>query len=184
MKNRKESKGNRALVLVALIIVIVCMVVVMFANRNKKTQPSNSTQTVQKSKKETDDGTMIEKGDPLVIPVSEITTDVSFFPIVVDRTAMEVIAVKDNDGNIRTAFNTCQVCYSSGRGYYEQEGDMLVCQNCGNQFTIEQIEIESGGCNPWPIFENDKAITDDSIEISYDFLTASKEIFENWKVND
>lgn len=35
---------------------------------------------------------------------------------------------------IRTAFNTCQVCYSSGRGYYVQEGNVLVCQNCGNRF--------------------------------------------------
>lgn len=29
---------------------------------------------------------------------------------------------------IRTAFNTCQVCYSSGKGYYVQSGNVLVCQ--------------------------------------------------------
>lgn len=183
MKKRKTLTGNNWLFLAALIIVIICMIVVLFSIRNKKTQTSNSTEAVQKSEKETGDAAKIEKGESLVIPVSEISTDVSFYPIEVDGTEMEVIAVKDQDGNIRTAFNTCQVCYSSGRGYYEQEGDMLVCQNCGNQFTVEQVEVESGGCNPWPIFEKDKTVTDDSIEISYDFLTASKEIFENWKVD-
>ena len=45
---------------------------------------------------------------------------------------MEIVAVKALDGSIRTAFNTCQVCYNSGRGYYQQEGNELVCQNCGN----------------------------------------------------
>lgn len=54
---------------------------------------------------------------------------------------MEVIAVKDSGGTVRTAFNTCQVCYSSGKGYYKQKGDKLVCQNCGNAFTMDQVRI-------------------------------------------
>ena len=94
---------------------------------------------------------------------------------------MEVIAVKAPDGSIRTAFNTCQICYDSGRGYYEQSGNKLVCQNCGNQFSTSQVEVESGGCNPWPIFAEDKTVTKDSISISYGFFKKSKEIFANWK---
>lgn len=93
---------------------------------------------------------------------------------------MEIIAVRGNDGTIRTAFNTCQICYGSGRGYYKQEGNTFVCQNCGNQFTVDDIEVEAGGCNPWPIFEEDKTTTDEAIEISYDFLVESKNIFANW----
>ena len=41
-------------------------------------------------------------------------------------TYIEVLAVKSSDGTIRTAFNTCQVCYASGRGYYIQQGDGLI----------------------------------------------------------
>jgi hypothetical protein len=47
---------------------------------------------------------------------------------------------------------------------------------------MDDVEIESGGCNPWPIFAEDKTETGDTIEISYDFLKVSKEIFANWKV--
>ena len=76
---------------------------------------------------------------------------------------MEVLAVKASDGSIRTAFNTCQVCYDSGRGYYKQQGKVVVCQNCGNQFKLDQIEKIKGGCNSVPIMKENK--TDDSENI-------------------
>lgn len=123
----------------------------------------------------------IASGESLVIPTADITTDASFYPVEVDGTNMEVIAVKDSAGNIRTAFNTCQVCYDSGRGYYVQSGNYLVCQNCGNRFSMDQVEIESGGCNPWPIFAENKTVTADEISISYDFLVEAQGIFANWK---
>lgn len=123
----------------------------------------------------------IAEGESLVIPISDITQTAQFYPVIVNGTEMEIIAVKDSAGQIRTAFNTCQICYDSGRGYYKQEGDALVCQNCGNRYTVDQIEVEVGGCNPWPIFSTDKTVTGDSVTISYAFLEESRKIFENWK---
>ena len=90
-----------------------------------------------------------------------------------DGTEVEIVALKDSKGNLRTAFNACQVCYSSGKGYYVQDGNYLVCQNCGNSFTIDQVGIASGGCNPWPILDSDCTVTDDEIQISYDVLKAT-----------
>lgn len=130
-----------------------------------------------------DEAVTIEQGESLVIPADEVTEAAQFYPINVNGTEMEVIAVRDSEGNIRTAFNTCQICYDSGRGYYKQEGNLFVCQNCGNRFTADQIEVEAGGCNPYPIFESDKTVTDESISISYDFLEKSAVIFSNWKSN-
>lgn len=124
----------------------------------------------------------IQAGDSLVIPVSEITETARFYPLEVDGTEMEVLAVRASDGSVRTAFNTCQSCFTSGRGYYVQKGDDLVCQNCGFHFTPDQVEIQSGGCNPWPIFSMDKTVTEESIEISYDFLSESSSIFANWRI--
>lgn len=135
-------------------------------------QPQGTTQATA--------GTAGEGGD-LVIPLAEITQDAGFYPLEVDGAQMEVIAVKAPDGTIRTAFNTCQVCYDSGRGYYKQSGDKLVCQNCGNQFAMSRVGKEAGGCNPWPIPQEDQTVTADSITISYDFLKESKNIFANWK---
>ena len=60
----------------------------------------------------------IKEGEKLVIPISDLSEKVSFYPVEVDGTEMEVIAGKDSQGEIRTDFNTCQICYDSGNGYY------------------------------------------------------------------
>lgn len=125
---------------------------------------------------------VIAADQSLVIPVGEVGETAQFYPIDVDGTAMEVLAIRDSGGRIRTAFNTCQSCYTSGRGYYVANGSTLICQNCGFQFTADQVETAMGGCNPYPIFPENKAETEESISISYDFLKASAAIFANWKV--
>ncbi len=111
---------------------------------------------------------------------SDITGTVKFYPYKAGKTKMEVLAVKASDGTIRTAFNTCQVCFNSGKGYYKQEGDELVCQNCGNRFKLDQIEVIKGGCNPVPIMEENKTDDGANIVIAKDFLEANKELFANW----
>lgn len=122
-----------------------------------------------------------EKGD-LVISVAEITETPVFYAYNELDAKMEIIAVKASDGTIRTAFNTCQVCYNSGKGYYKAEGDLLTCQNCGNQFGRDQVEVSKGGCNPVPITDEYKKTDKDSIIIPKDFLQEAQVIFENWKV--
>jgi hypothetical protein len=137
--------------------------------------------TVQGTGSASSDVGSTAQGADLVIPISEISTTAQFYPVEVDGTKFEVLAVEAPDGTIRTAFNTCEVCYDSGRGYYEQSGDRLVCQNCGNRFAMNRVEIEAGGCNPWPIFSENKTVTDETITISAEFLAESKGIFANWK---
>ncbi|MDR1875701.1 MAG: DUF2318 domain-containing protein [Synergistaceae bacterium] len=119
----------------------------------------------------------------LYIPVEEITETASFYPVDVDGTKMEIIAVKAPDGTNRTAFNTCQVCYGSGRGYYKQDGGVLVCQNCGNRFRMSDVEVTRGGCNPLPITPKYKIVDEKGITIPRDFLLRAKTIFANWKRN-
>lgn len=111
---------------------------------------------------------------------SEITETAKFYPYKAGKTNMEVLAVKASDGTIRTAFNTCQVCYASGKGYYVQEGDEMVCQNCTNRFQLDKIEVIKGGCNPVPIMDENKTDDGTNIVISGDFLEANKDLFGNW----
>ncbi|MDR0551473.1 MAG: DUF2318 domain-containing protein [Spirochaetaceae bacterium] len=117
----------------------------------------------------------------VVIQISDITENAVFYPVDIEGTRLEVLAVKAPDGTIRTAFNTCQVCYGSGRGFYKQQGTVLVCQNCGNRFRMSQVEVRSGGCNPVPIFPQYKKVTEQTITISKDFLKEAKAIFARWK---
>lgn len=119
----------------------------------------------------------------IIIKKKDITVKAKFYPYVVNGKNMEIFAVKAADGTIRTALNTCQICYSSGRGYYKQEGIVFVCQNCGNRFGLDQIEKIRGGCNPIPILGNDKTDLGDSIGISKQYLASVAYYFANWRKN-
>lgn len=57
-------------------------------------------------------------------------------------------AVKAPDGSIRTAFDACDSCYRSKKGY-EQQGDKMNCNNCNQKFAINRLGPNAtGGCNP------------------------------------
>jgi uncharacterized membrane protein len=115
------------------------------------------------------------------IPLAEVTENAAFWPADVEGTRLEVIAVRAPDGTVRTAFNTCQSCYASGRGFYKQQGSVLVCQNCGKRFRMSQVEVRAGGCNPVPILASMKTVTDREIIISLELLKQAKAIFANWR---
>jgi uncharacterized membrane protein len=117
----------------------------------------------------------------LVIQIADITENALFFPVDIDGVRMEVLAVKAPDGTIRTAFNTCQVCYASGRGYFVQSNTVLVCQNCGRRFRMSQVERQAGGCNPVPISPENKTVKTETITVSRQFLRQAKTIFQSWK---
>ena len=53
----------------------------------------------------------------------------------------------------------------------------------GTVLLMPGLETESDGCNPWPILDANKTVTDEYVSISYEFLDESKEIFANWKSN-
>ncbi|MCX7614563.1 MAG: DUF2318 domain-containing protein [Clostridiales bacterium] len=164
-KNRAQAKKKNNKILIGFGALIAVIMAFYFFNGKPDNSNINSAQ----------------KGGDITIVKNEITETAKFIPYNINGTYMELIAVKAPDGTIRTAFNTCQVCYNSGRGYYKQEGDELVCQNCGNRFKIGQVEKEKNGCNPVPILESDKTSDNTSITISEDFLNANKELFSNWK---
>ncbi len=58
--------------------------------------------------------------------------------------------VKSNDGTIRAAFDACDVCFPEKKGY-SQQGDYMVCNNCGQKFHSTRINVVKGGCNPAPL---------------------------------
>jgi len=94
---------------------------------------------------------------------------------------MEVLALRAPDGSVRTAFNTCQICYSSGRGWYTQNGEYVVCNNCGNRFLARQVELIKGGCNPVPITKSQKTEDAEFVTIPEAILEEARPLFLKWK---
>jgi uncharacterized membrane protein len=67
-----------------------------------------------------------------------------------DGNVSKFFLLKSHDGAIRAAFDACDVCYKSLKGY-RQEGDSMVCNNCNQQFSSDRINEVKGGCNPAPL---------------------------------
>jgi len=170
--NKTQSKKGNLIISIGSTVLILALVLASFINKgNNDVKKESSTVTVN-----------AQQGGDVVINKSDITETASFIPYQSGNTKMEIIAVKASDGSIRTAFNTCQVCFDSGRGYYVQQGDELICQNCGNRFKISQVEKEKMGCNPVPILDGDKTDNGQTITIPQSFIDQNAVLFSNWKV--
>jgi uncharacterized membrane protein len=82
------------------------------------------------------------------------------FQHVAGEFTVKYFVLKSSDGIIRAAFDACDVCWPAGKGYY-QDGDYMVCRNCGRRFASVLVNEVKGGCNPAPLnrkVENGKVI--------------------------
>ncbi len=88
----------------------------------------------------------------LAIPVSKVNDGKAhhFKVKADDGTMVTFFVLKSKDGIIRAAIDACDVCFQSGKGYV-QEGDKMVCINCGQKFDSNKINVIKGGCNPAPL---------------------------------
>lgn len=155
------------LVIVAIFIILTITSYILLISNQKNKDKTLAESSVYST---STPGIVIIKGD--------ITSTAKIYTYKSGDTEIQVMAVKADNGSIRTALNTCQVCYSSGRGYYVQQGKYMVCQNCGNRFNINDIEKVKGGCNPVPILEKNKTDNVDTITISTDYLNSKVNYFK------
>jgi len=90
--------------------------------------------------------------DRLEIPLSEIDNGQAHHYNVqaADGTMVTFFVIKSSDGVFRAAIDSCDVCFTSGKGYF-QDNDFMVCENCGQKFASNKINVIKGGCNPAPL---------------------------------
>ncbi len=116
---------------------------------------------------------VLDDRDIIIIPVSEVSENAKWYKDKVDGIQTEFFAVKTDDGIIKTAFNACDVCYESGKGY-RQERDYMVCNNCELRFAISGLDTENKTLDAcWPgYFPN--TIEDDNIVIKVSDLIKNR----------
>lgn len=176
--NKKENgkSGIIGLIIIGVVIVGIALLIIFSGeNDSKKAKYDDPIRA---------DVQVVGPGESMTIPMNEVTDVAHYYPVTADGVQMEIIAIRDSKGNVRTAFNTCQACYNSGKGYYLPQGKKIVCQNCGYTYTADDLEKKAendNACIPYPIFKDNKTVTDDTISISYDFLKEAESIFANWK---
>ena len=90
-------------------------------------------------------------GDDVVkIPLKDVSETALFKKIDVDGVTVSYFLVKAPDGTVRSALNACETCFLEKKGY-KQDGEFMVCANCGQKFHVSRIGMVKGGCNPHPL---------------------------------
>jgi len=90
-------------------------------------------------------GDITKTTEEIKIPLIDISEKAVFY----DDEGSNYFIVKATDGSIKTAFDACDVC--GGSKGYRQEGNDMICNNCGRHFDINYLgekNVFGGGC--WP----------------------------------
>jgi len=94
---------------------------------------------------------VVETADAVRIPLKALDSGKAFFlSLESEGRQLYYFALKSRDGAYRAALDACDVCFKTNRGY-RQEGDLMVCNNCGQTFPSNRIGEIKGGCNPHPL---------------------------------
>lgn len=88
-------------------------------------------------------------GDVATIAVSKVSDGKAhFFKFEDGGKEITFFVAKAADGSFKVAFDACDSCYKSKKGY-EQQGDKMNCKNCNQKFAIAKLGPNAtGGCNP------------------------------------
>ena len=106
-------------------------------------------------------GPMVVNGNAIVFPANLFADgSARHFEYADGEHTIRYFILKSSDGILRAAFDACDVCWPAGKGYY-QDGDNMVCRNCGRRFASVLVNEVKGGCNPAPLkrrLEKDKLV--------------------------
>ncbi|NIP35200.1 MAG: DUF2318 domain-containing protein [Thermoplasmata archaeon] len=121
-------------------------------------------------------GLQINSQGEVEIATSEVTNSANYYSIEANGVDVRFFAVRADDGKVRVAMDACDVCYDAKKGY-RQDGDNMVCNNCGNRYPTEGIGTENikGGC--WPSYVPMK-IEDGKVIIKASDLKAKRYMFD------
>lgn len=140
--SRRKSKSTVTLIAVLLLLVGAGIYLVINASSENPTSTPVATNTPQNAASGSP-----EAGD-IRISLADLSSTAKFFDYrLSDNKPIRFFVIKSSDGVYRAALDACDTCYHAKKGYH-QEGDEMICNNCGLHFHSSQINEVHGGCNP------------------------------------
>ena len=87
-----------------------------------------------------------------------------------DGATVRLIAILDSSDTVRVGLDACLIC--GNQGYY-QDGQNVICRNCGSAIYVPTIG-QAGGCNPIHI---DYVVEGNSLAISSQSISSAEKYF-------
>ncbi|MHA2224691.1 MAG: DUF2318 domain-containing protein [Candidatus Hodarchaeales archaeon] len=157
----EEEKGSWNFLAAVVLITIIGFAAILMLQGG--TNPGSQFLTPQR------------EGDKLVLSVSSLNSVSTFYSFDSNGVDIHFFAVLGSDNEARVAYDACDVCFEEKKGYY-QDGNVMVCINCGRMFSIDSIGTENlqGGC--WPSYLP-MTISGDDVHITISDIESKKYLF-------
>jgi uncharacterized membrane protein len=141
----EKKKGNTYLVIgIVAVAVAAGLLFAVMGRRGESGVPGSAASSSSFT-------TVRAENGAVAIPVSALKgSAASFFVYSSGGKDVKFFALRASDGTIRVALDACQACFRAKLGYHQQ-GDTMVCNNCGIAFRSVDIGVIRGGCNPIPV---------------------------------
>jgi uncharacterized membrane protein len=162
LHTKKAKINSMSMVLSAAIVFVAVAAAAYYATGTPASQP----ETVSSANTDT---------AHISYPVSMFADGAArHFDFKADGLTIRYFILKSSDGVIRAAFDACDVCWPAGKGYY-QDGDEMVCRNCGRRFASILVNEVQGGCNPAPL---NRSVKDDQLILKVGDILRGKSYFD------
>ncbi len=140
--SKPKSKTTFVLIAVLLVLGGAGIFLVISASKDNPMATAVATNTAANNSSGATDARDIR------ISLSDLSGTARFFDYKLsDNKPIRFFVIKSSDGVYRAALDACDTCYHAKKGYH-QEGDDMICNNCGLHFHSSQINDVHGGCNP------------------------------------
>lgn len=156
LQNKNKKRKSIITISISSVLAIAVLISITIIQNNIKTQkPQNLSEVLFKSTPPVNKGINYTKVSGKNGIIEFAAADFSdgtakYFQYDSNGKYVNFFILKSSDNVIRAAFDACDVCYEARLGY-RQEGDLMVCNNCGRRFPSVRINVEEGGCNPAPL---------------------------------
>jgi high-affinity iron transporter len=105
------------------------------------------------------------------VPVSELKGHkLHHYEVLAGGAEVRFIAIIDASDIVRVGLDACEICGTQG---YYQQGENVVCRNCGSAIYVPTIGM-AGGCNPIHL---DYLVQDNTLIISKAALAGAAKVF-------
>jgi high-affinity iron transporter len=103
---------------------------------------------------------LVAQNGQLRIPLSQLMdSSLHYYTTEVSQADIRFLVIHKAGGDYATVLDACQICGPVG---YRQDGQNVICRNCGAAIYIPSIG-QSGGCNPIAVksrVENGEVVVD------------------------
>jgi len=158
-----ETKSPKAAIVIAGVLALVVAGWLVYSNTSRARsleQPMKGQAAREGNKNQQYTPVTAENGEVKVSLGALIGSTASYFVYNAGGKDIKFFVIRATDGTVRVALDACTACNHAKLGY-RQNGETMVCNNCGMSFKSTDVGHVTGGCSPIPLknSQDAKALT-------------------------